>query len=181
MTEINAPTEIDRIPVAELIQRYGKTKLYTQYFKDLHITPVRDGANSYISPEQNALIETYHAVKGRGKQAVAEFLNSLPGLSENVLDRSELQIHTDNAANLWQLIKLLTQLSNRLVALQEQQPDPLSPQRRLEEVSQNNWIVTSSQLRQIGVVPRAGERLGFRFSKVGRVGRENGWRVERSA
>lgn len=171
---------LDRVPIAPLIQKYGKTKFYTQYLKDLGITPIRDGSNSYITPEQEELIAEYHRVRGEGKDAVQAFLaeversrQSSELSTQSSLERSEQRLGLSEPDRLWLLVEALAS------RLQPTPPDPLHPQRQLEEIADRGWVVTSSQLREIlGTQPREGERLGFRLVKVGRSGREAAWRVE---
>ena len=167
---------IDRIPTSELIDRYGKTKLYTQYFKALQIEPIRDGNNSYISPEQAKLVEGYHAVRGQGKAAVQAFLDELFAESPSVLERTgTVETVLERSDQSW--LAFAEAIADRL---SPPPSDPLLPQRQLQEIANRGWIVSSSQLQKIlGVRAKEGERLGFTLMRSGRVGRSVGWRVEK--
>ncbi len=59
-------------------------------------------------------------------------------------------------------------------------PDPLLPQRQLQELADRGWLATTSQLRAIlGVHPREGVWYGFHLSKAGRIGRQGAWEVRK--
>lgn len=172
---------VDRVPVAGLLNRYSKTKLYTKYFKDLGIKPIRDGSNSYITPEDEAAVAAYHQACGMGAEAVEQFLSEYRRSSE----RSELAIgfspehglersEPPSAAQLWLLVEAI---ANRI---QPPQADPLALQRQLEEAANHDWILSTGQLSQIlGTRPQEGDRYGFTLSKAGQIGRSIGWRVEK--
>lgn len=84
---------VDRVAIAPLKERYGHRKFYTEYLPVLGIQTTKDGKNAYITPYEAELLEKYHACRGRGKEAVAEFLAGLehvPSEIEHVPMRSEL-------------------------------------------------------------------------------------------
>ncbi|MBE9178581.1 hypothetical protein IQ268_08420, partial [Oculatella sp. LEGE 06141] len=57
-------------------------------------------------------------------------------------------------------------------------PDPLLPQRQLEEIAERGWVVATSQLQAVlGVAPKEGDRYGFQLQRCGRIGREAGWQI----
>jgi hypothetical protein len=186
-------TTIDRIPTATLIQRYGKTKLYTQYFKDLGITPIRDGSSSYITPEENDRIEGYHEARGRGKQAVEIFLAQF-GTSENVLERpelglerSELGFKTQDTPGTYgtpiltdvRLFQFLEVMARHFSA----QANPLANLEAIERAYERGWQLSSSQLAPlIGCkkMPKSPvRRFGFMFERIGRNGAEAAWRISK--
>ncbi|MCC5618821.1 hypothetical protein LC605_27785 [Nostoc sp. CHAB 5836] len=69
--------QIDRIAIAPLKERYGHRKFYTEYLPALGIQTTKDGKNAYITGHEAELLEKYHEARGRGKEAVAEFLAQL--------------------------------------------------------------------------------------------------------
>lgn len=188
-------TTIDRIPTATLIQRYGKTKLYTRYFKDLGITPIRDGSSSYITPEENARIEGYHEARGRGRQAAEAFLAQFRETSENVLERfepgperSELSFRTQDTPGSYGASPILTDV--RLFQFLEvmarhfaAQSNPLANLEAIERAYERGWQLSSSQLAPlIGVkkMPKSPvRRFGFVFERVGRNGAEAAWTISK--
>ena len=69
--------QIDRIAIAPLKQRYGHRKFYTEYIPVLGIQVQKDGRSGYVTQQEAQLLERYHAIRGRGKDAVTEFLEQL--------------------------------------------------------------------------------------------------------
>lgn len=180
-------TTVDRIPVAALIQRFGKTKLYTQYLKPLGITPIRDGNSSYVTPSESELIDAYHEAKGRGKQAAEDFLAQLDQSFRDVSERSELATNRDMPAS-YSLQTLLA--DGRLLQLLEVmarhfavQTNPLANLEAIERAYERGWLLSSSQLAPLLGVRKLAksriERFGFVFERVGRNGSESAWKISR--
>lgn len=69
--------QIDRVAIAPLKERYGHSKFYKEYLPNLGIQTTIEGKNAYITQYEAELLEKYHEARGRGKEAVAEFLAGL--------------------------------------------------------------------------------------------------------
>ena len=179
-------TQVHRHYVADLYGRSGeyknskgqdvsKTMFYTQYLADLKITPLKDDENrAYVTHEQKLLLDEYHRRRSESKQALAEFLAELNGTSELVPNSSELSQQA-----VW--LRFAEALATRLAPAA---PDPLSPQEQLQRICDRGWQVSTSQLEQIlgvgyGAIARHPERFGFVLTKVGQVGREAAWQVQK--
>jgi hypothetical protein len=175
-------TVINKVPVSSLFpDRYGvaKTKLY-EYLGDLQIRPFREGKIAYITLEQLELLDEYLKRLAKGREAAEAFLAELPESSEPEYQDDEHVhelVHTPfNESPAWLLF--IEAVASRLALPPS---DPLAPQTQLQQIVDRQWQVTTSQLRQIlGIRSiHEGDRLGFRFQKAGRVGRETAWRVEK--
>ncbi|MBE9178702.1 hypothetical protein IQ268_09030 [Oculatella sp. LEGE 06141] len=175
---------IDKIPVASLYpDRYtlGKTKVY-EYMGILNIKPFRVGKAAFITFEQLKALDEYCRLLAENPAAAAEFAVSYAQSSsqgEQVRERNapvhEL-VHT--SADLSTSPAWLLFVEAIAARLQPPASDPLAPQRQLQEICEQGWTVSSSQLRQIlGIAPKAGDRYGFTFTKAGRVGRQLAWRI----
>jgi hypothetical protein len=168
--------ELDNLSIADLQGRYSLDSRQSVYnrLKHLHITPEKgkisadqlqemDDLHAYLQ-QPNAKMSDYPVSTGQLNLSNGQAINQPSG---------QLDLSSGQTDRLWLLLETL---ANRL---QPPTSDPLAPQRQLEEIADRGWIVTTSQLRSIlGVQPREGDRLGFQLVKVGRVGREMGWRVE---
>jgi hypothetical protein len=82
--------QIDRVAIAPLKERYGHTQFYREYLPTLGIQTMKDGKNAYITGHEAELLEKYHEARGRGKEAVAEFLAGMEHVSTRTEMRSDL-------------------------------------------------------------------------------------------
>jgi hypothetical protein len=177
--------ELDRVPVAQLIQKYSKTKLYTEYFKKLGITPIRDGLQSYVSPEQADLVDQYHQARGMGKEYLSKFLSSLnvQDVLEQVQDMEFSDVPKRSELVLEHSIEMRFMEMLQAIALRFAPTlDPLARADALAKCCRENLILRTSEVKQvIGVAPRGDRFLrdGFAFVRMGQWGREVSWRVER--
>jgi hypothetical protein len=76
--------EIDRVAIAPLKLRYGHRKFYSEYLPVLGIQTQKEGKNAYITQHEAQLLEKYHEVRGRGEDAIAEFLEQVRHVPEHV-------------------------------------------------------------------------------------------------
>jgi hypothetical protein len=142
---------IDRISVAQAAKNLS-ISLRTLYRRceAMGIVPERDGVNSYVTIEQ--------VQKLRSPQPQTKPL----GIRGVQVQRS---------INAVQLVQALAQL------MPQPKSDPFAVQRALQEACDKGWLLTTEQLSKVlGISPRTvrngGNRLGFRFERIGRE-----WRV----
>ncbi|MBW4514529.1 MAG: hypothetical protein KME11_04830 [Timaviella obliquedivisa GSE-PSE-MK23-08B] len=186
------PAQVDRVPVADLLQQHKKTTLYVEYFKRLGITPFRDGLEAYITPEQANLVAQYHQAKGQGKEYLNKFLASLvPDLDSNSFVQNvheQVQNLKSNRSERSELVlehSFETTVLGMLQAIAQRFVPPLDPLARadaLAKACRENLILRTSEVKQmVGVAPKGDRFLrdGFAFVRVGQWGREVSWRVER--
>ncbi len=76
--------QIDRVAIAPLKVHYGQRKFYKEYLPVLGIQTQKDGRNAYITQDEAHLLEGYHEARGKGKEAIADFLTSLGHVPEHV-------------------------------------------------------------------------------------------------
>lgn len=173
---MNVATDTDiKIPVASLYpDRYGigKTKLYER-LKNLRLEPFSNGRQSFITVEQLELLDGYCKACEAGKEAAAAYLAAHV---QPVHERVHTGTIVPNLPPAW--LALLEALASRL--LLPPPPDPLLPQRQLQEIAEQHWEVSKSQLAKILGTRhfRDGDRrYGFQLLKHGKVGRQSAWKV----
>jgi hypothetical protein len=177
-------TEIDRLAVASLSDRYGisRSVLYHR-INSLQIQPEKLGKRSFVSAEQLALLDGLHDhIKHGG--ASAEFLEA-KGLSAIQFGKqSDEQLGGQmTLAGAGQLLSLLADQS-------VEQSDKQSTihwterLRFLEEACQNKWLLSTSQLAELlGISSHTltsfqnCDRYGFSFTRSGLNGVEIAWRI----
>jgi hypothetical protein len=133
---------LDRVAIAPLKARYGHRKFYTEYVPKLGIAIQKEGNNGYITQEEAQLLERYHEARGRGKEAVAEFLAQLERVPEYVQASEKLSVseHVPTRTGTIQQIELLP--PTQLLQLADSLPQ-LSPVAR--------WLATSWVLQMVAV------------------------------
>ena len=175
--------------IQELRDRYGlKTRqsIY-DWCKAANITLAKDEKNrAYATPEQIELFDqlSQHLADGG---TLKNFSPALTTTIETVNHSIDTPLDTVNHAldtplELSQVNDLINLV--QAIAAITTKPDPLSHHRALEEAMRNDWVLTSGELeRLLGVSIRTkGEycdRGCWRFTKAGRIGREQGWRVSK--
>jgi hypothetical protein len=101
--------QIDRVAIAPLKERYGHTQFYREYLPILGIQTMKDGKNAYITGHEAELLEKYHSCRGRGKEAVAEFLAGLehiPQVTEHVSTRTEMRSDLSHDISRIELLRM---------------------------------------------------------------------------
>jgi hypothetical protein len=182
--------------ISELRDRYGlKTRqsIY-DWCKAAKITLAKDEKKrAYATPEQIEVFDqlSEHLANGGTLKNFSPILATTIETVNQPIDTSidilETSIDTVNHAldtplelsKVNDLVNLVQAIANLTT-----KPDPLSHHRALEEARRNDWILTSGEIeRLLGVAIRTKgdycERGCWRFTKVGRVGREQGWRVSK--
>jgi hypothetical protein len=176
---------IDRLPVAQLPERYGisRTVLYDR-INALKITPEKRGNKSFVNAEQIALLDDLHEHLKRAG-STADFLDRV-GLSTQQQAEQSTKQPTGQLAptnQVAELVKLVDAIAFQLTPAHSRYRESF---RFLEEAYQNEWLLSTSHLADLLELSPAGvnkkpcfERYGFIFSKVGKNGTETAWRVDK--
>jgi hypothetical protein len=178
--------------IQQLCDHYGlKTRqsIYS-WCKAANITLAKDEKNrNYATPEQIEVFDqlSQHLADGG---TLKNFSPALTTTIETVNHSLDTTIDTVNHAldtplelsQVNDLINLVQAIA--AIAAITTKPDPLSHHRALQEAMQNDWVLTSGELeRLLGVSIRTKgdycDRGCWRFTKTGRIGREQGWRVSK--
>ncbi|MDG2618010.1 hypothetical protein P7L53_17355 [Thermoleptolyngbya sichuanensis XZ-Cy5] len=177
--------EIDRIPVNQLMQRYGlvKSAVYKR-LNDLGIDPQKVGNKSFVNAEQLRLLDDLHQfIKSGG--TMPEFLESRgiqPAQNSSSGDSSGLSNIQPDAIDL--VLVIADQVANRLQPPQ----DPLAYYQKLEDAARNGWLMRTSEIADlldlsISEMQYYGDcfsEAGFTFTKSGyRAGGETAWKVSK--
>lgn len=189
-------TEVNRLPVAQLSDRYdiSRSVLYSR-LSALRIEPQKLGKKSYVNSDQLQLLDRLHEHLQQGG-ITAEFLE-LSGISsgeQSVGQITELsgeqsggQLTKQSAE---QTVGQIINVQEALSALLEQIPKPsaqwMESLRFLEEAYQNRWLLSTSQLAQLlGLSAitisrrQTFERYGFIFNRAGHNGAEVAWEISK--
>nr|WP_322718822.1 MarR family transcriptional regulator [Nostoc sp. ChiQUE02]MDZ8231812.1 MarR family transcriptional regulator [Nostoc sp. ChiQUE02] len=198
-------TQLDRVPVAQLPDKYGivKSVLYDRINR-LGIKPTKIGNKSYVSGEQLELLDQLDAhMKAGGSMAdFADQYASQSGTQSEHFDsgidsasQSDGQLTATEltASQLGQLPQLIEGLVTRLIPALVRQlpglaaaPDPVAHLRALEEAYENGWLLSTRELATLlklspSTVRGYGtkfEDAGFVFTRAGqRKGGEVAWSV----
>jgi hypothetical protein len=196
-------TELDRIPIAQLPDKYGivKSVLYDRINR-LGIKPTKIGNKSYISGEQLDLLDQLHAHMSAGGSMAefAEHCASQSGGQSGVIESggesasqsgSQLTVTELTASQTGLIGQLIEGLVTKLVpAIVRQLPvaptDPVAHLRGLEEAYQNGWLLSTSELAALLKLSKSTVRgygtkfedAGFVFTRAGMRKRgETAWEV----
>lgn len=132
---------------------------YKDYLKGNSIEPLKDGVKAYITSEQKQELDRYHQHRLNGTISTVS---------------RHLETTSDIALNSTAMI-LINAVANRL---NPPTADPLAIQEQLQRISDRQWTVSTSQLRQIiGRKPKVGNLYGFEFSKAGKISFQDAWRI----
>ena len=171
--------------IQQLRDRYGlKTRqsIY-DWCKAANITLAKDDKNrAYATPEQIEIFDqlSQHLADGG---TLKNFTPAIVTTVETVNHSIDTVNHPlDTPLELSQVNDLVNLV--QAIAAITTKPDPLSHHRALEEAMRNDWVLTSGELeRLLGVSIRAKgdscDRGCWRFTKTGRIGREQGWKVSK--
>jgi hypothetical protein len=169
-------TDIDPYPVSELTNRYniGKQAVYNR-LEALSIKPAHHSNRSYISSAQLLLLDRLHEhIASGGTMADFEPPQTESSLSPvDSLDVSSGLSRTDD----------LVTLVERIVTALRPAKEPLAHWEQLEKAVAHNWLLTTTDVKQvIGVKPKGDSfsRGSFTFVRSGTIGNQAAWRVVKS-
>ena len=177
-------TDIDPNPVAALPDRFSTSKqtVYTR-MEALGISPFKQGKRAYIHLDQLHQLDALHEHLAAGGH-LQDF--STTAIETSQLEGVDVSTHaiSNTDAPLERLVNAAESLTGALTgALMDfAAADPISNWRRLQEATENGWLLTTSQVRELtGAKPhgQSWQRGSFVFRKTGKIGREASWSVER--
>lgn len=169
--------EIDRLPVHQLMERYGivKSAVYDRMVT-LNIKPERVGVKSYLNAEQIRTMDVYHEfIQAGGTKP--EFLESRgvhkPGEADSGLSSGLSTVQPD-------IIQIAAAIAAQFAAkLQPSSaaPDPLAYFGRLEQAARNGWLLSTSEISELlDLLPSEIQQYGDSFSEAGFVFTKAGYR-----
>lgn len=176
-----AQATIDRLPVAQLPERYGisRTVLYNR-FSALRIEPERRGNRAFVNAEQLTLLDALHEHLAQGGSTV-DFLEKSGLSTQRPDEQSTGQLTPTN--QIADLVKLVDALTSRLTPAHPRYRESF---RFLEEAYQNEWLLSTSHLADLLELSAATisshlsfERYGFIFTKAGKNGTETAWKIDK--
>lgn len=184
-------TEIE-LPVADLPNRYNvsRSQVYARLDalkqRNPELVPVKRGKKAYVGGQLLAFMDSMHVLIQQGVTVAAAADKALSvepqthpespvGLSDRTQDNT-ITPTTDRLSDL-------ALLASAIAAANHPPPDPLARYRQLEEIAAHGWLLPTSELAELlGLTTLSGqefERYGFRFTRVGKAGSENTWKVEK--
>jgi hypothetical protein len=179
-------SEIDRIPVPQLIDRYdlARSAVYTR-MNALAIEPEKIGGKSYLNGPQLALMDQLHAFIKQGGNT-AEFLE-MKGIGE----RSAASAHPSSGQSSGQstdltlgqtgmgpLVAALAAAIASAMAKNQPPTDPFAYYKLLEQAARTNWALKTSELAKLlDLSPAEVLAFGDRFSDAGFVFTQAGYRA----
>ena len=142
----------------------------------LGIKRTKIGSRAYIDGSSLQMLNDLDAHMKAG-QPMAIFLESIEKPSE----QTEIIVAGQTAGQTEILIKAIAYLMN------QQSSDEFYAWQKLEEVSEHNWHIPTSQLLSFlgrTTIPPLDDhhrfsRMGFTFHRMGKVGRQYEWRVSK--
>lgn len=183
---------MENLYIQQLCDRYGlKTRqsIY-DWAKVLDIKLAKDGNKSYATPEQIELFDqlSEHLKNGGTLKNFTPLVTTQVDTVNYELDSVNSAIDTvnyelDTPLESPQASDLVEMVSAIASILKPQ--SVLSRHRELEEAAREGWILSSGELTALGFKPacKSGEdfcdRGCWRFIKAGKIGREQGWLVEK--
>ena len=194
---IGTNSDKDKYTIKDVLERYGlKTRqsFYT-WTKALDITIGRDiDGKSIITPEQIKLLDelNQHLKNGGMIKTFTPILS--PQIIENVGVNSTIDAIGNDDKNImkttnevtYQQLELFDAIVNRVTELINVSPINRSPINHWDELNkavENGYILTSKEIKELlGVKPFGKEwtRGAFKFTKVGKIGNQAGWKVDKS-
>jgi hypothetical protein len=179
-------SEIDRIPVPQLIDRYSlaRSAVYTR-MNALGIEPEKVGNKSYLNGPQLGLMDQLHAFIKQGGNT-AEFLE-MKGIGERSAgsaDSSSGQSSgqstdlTLGQAGMGPLVAALAAAIASAMAKNQPPADPFAYYKLLEQAARTNWALKTSELAKLlDLSPAEVLAFGDRFSDAGFVFTQAGYRA----
>ena len=176
-------TELDEIPVSTLANRYSihRSQVYTRLDalkqRDSNLVPVKRGKKAYITGHMLECLDGMAALIQNGsttQEAADKVLGEVQ--SSPVVSRPVDTRHVGSSS-------LAIASQDEAAAPEQSFKELLEVLRGLQEVADNDWWLSTSQLAQVmglrSLPPGEFERYGFRFVKAGRNGAETAWKVEK--
>jgi hypothetical protein len=181
-------SEIDRIPVNQLPERYdlARSALYKR-LEALNIKPERIGNKAYVNADQLRMLDDLHVFVQQGGTN-AEF-RERHGLGK--ADDDDLELSTGLSTVQPGLVQLITTIASEVAARFQSQTtstDPFEYLKVLEQAHQNGWLLRTSELAYLldlspTLIQQYGESFseaGFVFTRAGyRSGGEIAWQVSK--
>jgi hypothetical protein len=176
---------IENFPVSDLFSRFniGRQALYNR-LEALDIRPAKVGNRSYVDSFQLDRLDSLHehiVAGGRMIDFEVDTVDSSGGYGE--LDALDMSGGRNDSG-----IELITRIVVSAVTQSISATslvNPVAYMDSLEKAIEKNWVLTTGEVRSlIGVKPNA-DREGiyrrgrFVFKKVGRIGRESGWSIQK--
>jgi hypothetical protein len=200
-------TEIDSLTIKDFESRYGvaRSNIYNRIDglkkKGYAMEPEKQNGKSVFNADQISLMDSLDLVLKEGG-SIADFpaANGAVELSHRPTGQVEKSYRTQDTRQDNGSIMLFGGMIDAIagkvadilsIRQQETSPqipssppaDPLANIRALQEVCDQGWLLSSSQLAPLlGLKTLHGkefERFGFKFVKVGKNGLEAAWRVEK--
>lgn len=173
---------VDRIATSDVQKRYNlksRTAIANR-LQALGIEEERDGKKSCIPIESLEKLEALDKCLKRPGATLEECAAQVNS-GELAVPNSRSPIPDPRSLTPdFPFIQLVREIAS---ALRPQQ-DPVAPLISLSTAADNEWLLTSGQVKAlIGVSPRGTTftRGSFTFIRSGKIGRESGWRVEKSS
>ena len=188
------------LPMSALTERYGvaRSQIYARLDAlekaGATVSPIKRSRKVYIPPPLLALLDSMHMLIGKGstvKDAAATVLGAEPKteieqpsvLSVESVGQSYETSQTEGNQIIPGSDRLEDLLKLALLLNQLQPQDELRLYRQLEDIAANGWVLPTKQLAQLlGLKTLSGKefkRHGFKFTRVGKVGTQSGWKVEK--
>lgn len=182
-------SELDGLPVASLMERYGvnRSQIYVRLDAikkiDPSLVPVRRGRRSFVSSELLGHLDSIAALLEQGF-TTEEAAEKALGASSKTTTQPDVwpdSLARQDSSDLStrDLIGLLLANVQRPVV----QPDRLAVFRDLQAIADHDWRPSTSQLCEIlelsSITGNEFERYGFRFTRQGKNGTESAWKVEK--
>lgn len=180
-------SEIDRIPVNQLPERYAlaRSALYKR-LEALNIKPERIGNKAYINADQLRLLDDLHMFVQQGGTN-AEF-RERHGLGK--AEDDDFELSTGLSTVQPSLVHLITTIASEVAARLQPQAtaDPFEYLKVLEQAYQNGWLLRTSELAYLldlspTLIQQYGESFseaGFVFTRAGyRSGGDIAWRISK--
>lgn len=200
-------TQIDSLTIKDFESRYGvaRSNIYNRIDglkkKGYPMEPEKQNGKSVFNADQIALMDSLDSVLKDGG-SIADFpaAHGAVEVSHRPTGQVEKSYRTQDNKNdggsmvlfAGMIDAIAGKVADILSIRQQESPsqfsasppaDPLANIRALQEVCDQGWLLSSSQLAPlIGLKSLHGkefERFGFKFVKVGKNGLEAAWRVEK--
>jgi len=166
--------------IQELCDRYllkSRQSIY-EWAKALNIKLGKDESNKvYATPEQVELFDelSEHLKAGNSIKSFTPLVKTVVSFSPDVVSLSADTItEPSHSSDLVDLVNAIASLKS-----------PISHHEELEKACINNWLLSTSEIKQLGfsVSCKNGkaycDRGCWRFIKVGKVGHESSWKVSK--
>lgn len=195
---MNSDTIVDPFPVSSLPDRYSVSKqIVYRRMQQTNVPTIRKGRFSYVRADHVAVLDRLHQhLAGGGmmedfEEVVDNPIDELPWST----DESPEDIRVDGFTKLAELstrwdrddfcdrtLEAIEMFANAVDDLAIANSDPLDCWVQLDRAIESGWVLSTSQVREVvGAKPRGEvwEYGAYRFDRVGKVGRETGWRVSK--